>query len=256
MLNSTFHNKSATYEDPMTSAIFENLILLQDDVLWHILRTACFESDYLPKNAGSLLYHEFWPHWDPTETGNSNFVEPDLFLAFEEFNVIIEAKYGDGDGQNECQWKREIQAYFNECASFGSNCIGEGEKIFVDNKKVFLIAIGGNGVKEKGIITAFDKPVLINIQRQESIDITVQRCSWFSLLVQVSNFKKELEKITVPNANLAAIVRLLNNIVLAFNLNGIYCLEMEWFDALPDMYRISEDSIRRINNLYKWIENE
>jgi LPXTG-motif cell wall-anchored protein len=49
----------------------------------------------LPFNSGRLLSFDFWPHWDKTGTDNTNYVEPDLFIKFDEFDVIIEAKVKD-----------------------------------------------------------------------------------------------------------------------------------------------------------------
>ena len=82
MLHSTYSHKE-TNEDPKTSAIFENLMLLPDNVFWHLLRLSCFSNDMMPVNSGTLLSYDFWPHWDRTGTDNTNYVEPDLFLEFE-----------------------------------------------------------------------------------------------------------------------------------------------------------------------------
>lgn len=96
MLHSTYHHKE-TNEDPKTSAVFENLMLLPDNVFWHLMRQSCFSNTDMPITSGRLLSYDFWPHWDRTGTDNTNYVEPDLFIRFEEFDVIIEAKYGEID---------------------------------------------------------------------------------------------------------------------------------------------------------------
>ena len=41
MLHSTYAHKY-TYEDPKTSSVFENLMLLPDNVFWHILKSSLF----------------------------------------------------------------------------------------------------------------------------------------------------------------------------------------------------------------------
>ena len=74
MLHSTYFHKE-TYEDPKTSAIFENLLLLPDNVFWHILRQSCYSHEDLPTNPGKLLSFDFWPHWDSKGTNNSKYVE-------------------------------------------------------------------------------------------------------------------------------------------------------------------------------------
>ena len=62
MLHSTYHHKE-TNEDPKTSAVFENLMLLPDNVFWHLLRQSCFSNDTMPIHSGQLLSYDFWPHW-------------------------------------------------------------------------------------------------------------------------------------------------------------------------------------------------
>ena len=106
MLHSKYAHKNS-YEDPKTSAVFENLMLLPDNVFWHILKSSCFNNAKMQINSGRLVSYDFWPHWDNTGTDNQSYVEPDLFISFEELDVIIEAKYGDYDGQGSSQWKRE-----------------------------------------------------------------------------------------------------------------------------------------------------
>ena len=44
MLQSTYHHKE-TNEDPKTSAVFENQMLLPDNVFWHLLRQSCFSNN-------------------------------------------------------------------------------------------------------------------------------------------------------------------------------------------------------------------
>ena len=92
MIHSTYYHKD-TYEDPKTSAVFENLMLLPDNVFWYILKQSCFSSDSLPNNAGQLLSFEFWPHWDSKGTTNAHFVEPDVFIRFEEFFTFSKGKW-------------------------------------------------------------------------------------------------------------------------------------------------------------------
>ena len=73
MLHSTYHHKE-TNEDPKTSAVFENLMLLPDNVFWHLLRQSCFSNTDIPITSGRLVSYDFWPHWDRTGTDNTNYV--------------------------------------------------------------------------------------------------------------------------------------------------------------------------------------
>ena len=223
MLHSTYHHKE-TNEDPKTSSVFENLMLLPDNVFWYILKQSCFSNSDLPINSGSLLSYDFWPHWDSTGTKNSNFVEPDLFLEFEEFDVIIEAKYGDTGGQGEGQWNNEIIAYHNE---------------YGDKKAFVFIAVGGN-------MSITEQTIKV---KKESVKI--HKCNWLSILIAVNKYKKELESITVPDMTISATKRLLDNIILAFNIKGVY--NIDWFNTMarPNPI-INTSSIDNLQTLYKW----
>lgn len=85
-------------EDTLTAGVFDTLLLLPHEVFWKILTNAPKES-FLPKSCEPIEKYEFWPKWNSSETGNACFVEPDLFLRFKSFDVIIEAKRWDFVGQ-------------------------------------------------------------------------------------------------------------------------------------------------------------
>lgn len=223
MLHSTYHHKE-TNEDPKTSAVFENLMLLPDNVFWHILSKSCFSNETMPIHPGLLISYDFWPHWDRTGTDNTNYVEPDLFLEFELFDVIIEAKYGDYGGQYQHQWKQEIIAYHNE---YGV------EKPFV------FIAVGGNqSIVAETITVKGDK-------------VKIYKCNWLSILMEVNKYQKELESVSMPDLNISATLRLLENIILAFNINGVY--NIDWFNSMArSVPAISGTSVENISNLFNW----
>jgi len=223
MLHSTYYHKE-TNEDPKTSSVFENLMLLPDNVFWYILKQSCFSSNTLLSNSGKLLSVQFWPHWDSKGTDNAHFVEPDVFLRFEEFDVIIEAKYGDVGGQGERQWQNEIIAYHNE---------------FEHKKPFAFIAIGGN-------YSATEETIKVGKEL-----VSIHKCNWLSILISINKYKNELEKISVPDMANSATMRLLDNIILAFNINGVY--NIEWFNtmALPTTI-INPSSLDNISTIYKW----
>ena len=223
MLHSTYHHKE-TNEDPKTSAVFENLMLLPDNVFWHILRQSCFSNDTMPINSGRLLSYDFWPHWDRTDTDNKIYVEPDLFIRFELFDVIIEAKYSDTGGQYERQWKQEITAYHNE---------------FGNQKPFVFIAVGGN------------MSILAETLSLKDERVCIYKCNWLSLLMTVNKYRNELEAISVPDMNVSATMRLLDNIILAFNINGVY--NIDWFNTMAESRPIiSASSLNNLQELYKW----
>lgn len=201
MLHSTYAHKY-TYEDPKTSSVFENLMLLPDNVFWHILKSSCFYNERMLTNSGRLLSYGVWAHWahrDNTGTGNNTYVEPDLFIRFEEFDVIIEAKYGDYGGQYIKQWTQELTAYDNE---YGK-----------EKKPVIFIAVGGNMSMDIEEIKVRSRKHLIF------------KCNWLSLLIATNKYRSELKRISVPDMNTSATLRLLDNIILAFNINGVYNID-------------------------------
>ena len=213
MLHSTYAHKN-TYEDPKASSVFENLMLLPDNVFWHILKSSCFYNDGMLTNSGRLLSYEFWSHWDNTGTDNNAYVEPDLFLRFEEFDVIIEAKYGDYGGQYLKQWTQELTAYDNEYKK--------------EEKPVIFIAVGGNMSMDIVEIKVCGKMHLIF------------KCNWLSLLIATNKYRSELKRISVPDMNTSATLRLLDNIILAFNINGVY--NIDWFNTMATEKNIINSS--------------
>ncbi len=73
-------------------------------LIWYVFPRflVCF-ADNLKKVAENIEDYQFWPHCTPTGTTNNTFVEPDVFIRFQLFNVIIEAKYGE----RSCQYSKQ-----------------------------------------------------------------------------------------------------------------------------------------------------
>lgn len=117
-------------EDFKTYSTIGQLRYLPADLFWELLRASSVSPESMPPTAGELEDFEMWPSWDPTNTGNNREVEPDVFIRFAHFDLIIEVKKSDRGGQDADQWKREIQAYNNEYKE--------------DRKKCYLLALGGN----------------------------------------------------------------------------------------------------------------
>lgn len=202
MLYSTIASKD-TNEDPKTSSIFETLLMLPDELFWGVLRNACFDNSNLPDVAGQIESYDFWPHWDPTGTTNCKLVEPDLFIRFQAFDLIIEAKYGEFGGQYMQQWKNEIISYNNEYSD--------------DEKSLYFIAIGGNADKETEAV-------------ELSKNVDVNKCTWQSLLIQVSRLREEYQGFSIISNLNSSTKRILDLVELAFNVHGVY--NIRWFDEL------------------------
>ena len=221
MIHSTYHNKD-TYEDPKTSSVFETMLMLPDELFWGVLRTACFDNENLPVVAGRIEDYEFWPHWDSTNTTNSTLVEPDVFIRFQSFDVIIEAKYSDRPGQYYQQWKNEIIAYSNE---YGSD------------KPLYFIAVGGNAEKMTESVSAIK-------------DIAITKCTWLSILIQITKLRNEYEGLSTISNNQSSTIRLLNLIELVFNIHGVY--NIRWFDEIRiSKPLISPDSMMTLKTFFK-----
>ena len=221
MIHSTYYHKD-TYEDPKTSSVFETLFMLPDELLWEVLRAACFDNDNLPMVSGQIEDYEFWPHWDSANTSNTKLVEPDVFIRFQSFDLIIEAKYRDNYGQYSQQWENEITAYTNE---YGTE------------KPVYFIAVGGNAEKGTEIVAL-------------SSNTVVNKCTWLSVLIQVSKLRDEYEALPMIPNNLSSVLRILNLIELAFNIHGVY--NIHWFDGIKtDKPLITPDSITTLKTYFK-----
>lgn len=231
MIYSTQHNKN-TNEDPKTSVVFENLMLLPDNVFWDILKTAAANQGILPEDAGLLGDNfSFWPKWNSNskyDTGNSNFVEPDVFFRFANIDVIIEAKYYDNIGQYRGEWEREFKAYLNEFQE--------------DNKKVVLLAVGGNSTFER------EPEICVNEYKCPII-----KYSWFSLLNAVLAFEKK-ELSTINNENQSSMKRLIRNIESGFNNIGIHKyknkVELKGLRNLFILGKVFQSAISRETELY------
>lgn len=231
MIYSTYYKKN-TNEDPKTSIVFENLMLLPDNVFWNILKASAANIGILPEDAGLMADNfYFWPKWNPNskyDTGNSNYVEPDVFLRFDNLDVIIEAKYSDNEGQYRKEWEREFKAYLNEFES--------------DNKKVILFAVGGNST----------------FQQETEIEVGEYKCpivkySWYSLLKAVLAFEEEVLS-NIVNENQSSMKRIIRNIEVGFQNLGIHIynkkVELKGLSNLYTLGKVFESATKRETEQY------
>lgn len=188
-------------EDSFTSSIFGLLFYLPSDVLWEILKDSIFE---IPEIAspGRLLEYEFWPSWK-NELGSR--CEPDIFLRFEEFDLIVEAKRYDRNQQYIGQWENELQAYHNS---------------IVPKRNLFLLAIGGIWDHDR-------KSSTIAYNEQECI---VLKCKWTRLLQTVGAYKVVLERNAEELQDFSQLY-ILNDLLLAFRIHGFQTGSL--FDTMP-----------------------
>ena len=180
-------------EDSLTSSIFERLFYLPENLLWKILRDSINQTDVFNPEDQQLSEFEFWPHWDAAETNNRYFVEPDVFISTQDFDLIIEAKR-KGAGQYVEQWESEIKSY---------------RKVYSTYKKVFLLALEGNWNHSVQIVEG----------------VPILKCEWQSMLDSIDTllFNKSYQIEDCQK-------RILLDIVSAFEVHGF--IKCEWFEQM------------------------
>lgn len=200
-------NKIQTIEDSKTSSIIGTISHLPAELIWFILRKSIHNNNELPKDVSILENIEFWPSWK----FENKRVEPDVFIRFKEFDLILELKRNDFNKQYQGQWEKEIKAY--------------KEKYRNDVKDYYLIAISG---------------------KTEDYNKNVFQCSWSSLLDVVI---EQLEKHKKENPY-SHIVRILNDIILAFNFHGEHYYK--YFDSID--FDSKTNHIKEYYNIFKQLK--
>ena len=184
-------------EDSLTASVFDPLKYLPPDLLWYILKESALK-DNLPVFCGPIQEIRFWEKWNSEGTSNSNFVEPDVFIRFLEFDIIIEAKRYDENQQYEDQLTREVIAYYNE--------YGE------DGKELYLIELGGVDIKnEKDVI----KPNNDNCAAIKTTKIT-----WTGILNVLLEVKSKIENQNFPGQENQVLI--LGDVIEALGIHGFF----------------------------------
>ena len=200
MLQAALHRKIVvpTLEDTLTSSVVGLMQFLPDDIFWSLLAESCGVSAHLPASIGKIAGVSFWPRFDARNTCNSTYVEPDVWIETDIYDIIIEAKRYDGGGQCLEQWEKEIIALNNERG---------------DDKEIIFISLGGNASLANDSCTVGGK------------EICIYKASWFNLLHAVNNRRKRL-----PENGSDSLSRLLGTIADAFFMHGYY--DIEWLESL------------------------
>ncbi len=118
-------------EDFLTAAVFARLLYLPPDAFEALLPV-------FVGRLGRVQESAFWPAWRvKSASGEVTRVEPDVYVEFENLDLIVEAKRNDEpDGQTPEQWAWEWAAWHQaEYASLG--------------KQALLLGIGGLGTTDK-----------------------------------------------------------------------------------------------------------
>jgi len=209
-------------EDSCTAGVFDLLKYLPADLFWQILKSSLL-LDTLPSVAGNIKHIEFWPKWsvkDIEEIDNANYIEPDVFINFTDFDVIIEAKRRDYKQQNPKQHKDQLIAYFNE---------------FKDNepKEVYYVLLGGLHIED------VRKEMIV-----KGKIVKLSKIKWSSLLTSIASFKKTMERQDL--AHQKPILLLLEDVINVLAIHGYHT--KKWLSKMSQ-YKIKETQL--INFKYK-----
>ncbi|MCK0201445.1 hypothetical protein MWN41_00205 [Ornithobacterium rhinotracheale] len=223
MFESKFKNKSDR-EDLMTSSILGLLKYLPSDFFWYILRNACScsNSSNLPEVMGEMRTITFWPKWSSKNTVNTTYIEPDIFIEFDKFDIIIEVKNSDDiSNQKYEQWEKQIISYNNENKE--------------NSKDLIYIALGGNhGTLHNDNLDYQNKNYIIN------------KCSWRNLFNEVNSILNGFKNFNHPIPNKETYILILEDIVRCFNFFGYY--DIKWLKELKSIEIEYNNDWFRLNN--------
>lgn len=185
-------------EDTLTSSVIGLMQYLPNEVIWKLLSQACGMKSNLTLNLGNIISFHFWARWNALGTSNSNFVEPDVWIETDKYDIIIEAKkHNSSVSQNKDQWKKELKALCNE-------------RLEDTNKKILFIALGGNE-------SLYNDTVEVDGQ-----SYTIYTASWYNLLHATINYREECQD--------SRIIRVMNDLISAFTIHRIY--HVNWLKTL------------------------
>ncbi len=166
-------------EDSFTSSVLGLLKYLPTKLFWDILSNAIIEANPNFEDA-EIEAMDFWPKWDiKTKVENSlidndKFVEPEVIIETNKFNLIIEAKLKNNE-QEKQQWINEIEAYKLEYENKAPNNL------------LYFLAIDGSNIYKKEF-KEFNAP-------ESTINIVILRTTWTAILKatinQIHNIQKE-----------------------------------------------------------------
>jgi hypothetical protein len=198
-----------TCEDSCTGGVFDLLKYLPTELFWQILKNSLL-LDNLPTVCGTIENIEFWPKWsvkELEEVKNTNYIEPDVFISFTDFDVIIEAKRYDEKQQNPNQHYDQLTTYFNELNEKGS-----------EYKKVYYVLLGGLHIA--------DTTEEISVANHT---VQLSKLKWSSLLDAVVSVKTSIEKQVLKHQK--PMLLLLEDVITVLAIHGFH--KKKWLSNMP-----------------------
>lgn len=238
----------SSYEDFLTASVVSRITYLPGDILWRIVKCSSLDNN-LRKYSGGLEFVEFWPNWPMPDRMKKNGIyrQPDVFLKFEELDVIVEAKRNDSLSQTNVQWSEQLLCYLAKRNS-------ENDK----KLPVVLWILGGMGVltDERTLTKIFIevKNSIIEEYPDEEIEFAVS--PWRNILYSMIDLKHYLMEDQRRNFSLISfhdrrhILRLADDIIEALRLHGIkewhflsetaaYSTDLTFYNDSLDSFNIS-----------------
>lgn len=233
---SYFNQKGSlpTCEDSLTATVIDLLKYLPDDIFLQILNKSLY-NETLDLENQEILNIEYWPKWPASfpegfdeiyaEIGNTNFVEPDIFISLTDYDIIVEAKRWDRNQQDkrkkEDQVKREILAYKKKF------------EVDKEHKTTYLIQLGG----------------LLHTQTEIFCDIKILKTDWSKILEQITYLSDTLKRAKQQSKNEKAQIRLLDDLILGFLLHRLF--RLEWLQDFTIETPLNTNNIE-LNKLFTY----
>lgn len=215
--------KIAISEDSLTSMVFDQLKYLPSELFWNILKRAVYY-DKLPRYSGELLEIFFWQKWNVRDSAlnqNVRFVEPDVFLRYEEFDLVVEAKRHDEKQQSDMQHKEQMSAYFYN--------------YFEDNKQLYYLQMGG--LRDKSDVSDYlPPPLIIDGDREVLKKVVILKTDWSELLNSIITEESILKSVSYSDFN--SYRRILIDLIKGFELFQFY--SPKWLKDLKERRNITE----------------
>ncbi|MGA3023563.1 MAG: hypothetical protein ABSF98_02215 [Bryobacteraceae bacterium] len=165
-------------EDFLTAAVFSRLLYMPPETISKVL-------PMYDVHPGEVIASAFWPEWSVESQGETHRVEPDVYIQFTGFDLIVEAKLDDVASypQTAEQWANEWAAWQQEHLD--------------DERRGMLLAIGGLGRTESDVKTkvtrlAAEAESYLRARLPRVPPIHAVGISWQSLYERLGVLRKEV----------------------------------------------------------------